>query len=359
MSLNEKVAAPFSKKKTAPISRSFSEVRVRLGVIGYGYWGPNLVRNFQDITQSKVVAVADLEENVLKSLGKKFTDLRLTTRHWEILRDPSIDAVVIATPVSTHYALASEALRFGKHVLVEKPLAATSREAVRLTRLAREKKKILMAGHTFEYNPAVQKIGEILRSGELGKLHYVDCVRVNLGRYQSDGRNVIWDLAPHDFSIILNWFGKLPTRVSAWGNACVRGGVEDVAFIRLEFPGGVFVHTHVSWLSPAKIRRITVVGSKKMILYDDLENFEKIKIMDRGAELKLKSAEVRVDYRLGDIVSPHLDMKEPLRRECEHFIDCILEGRTPLTDGDCGGRVVKVLEAASRSLKQGGRPISL
>ena len=336
-----------------------SEVCVRLGVIGFGYWGPNLVRNFQNHSQSKVVAVADLEEDRLKPLAKRYPDVQLTRDFQTILKNNSIDAVAIATPVSTHYALTKAALKAGKHVLVEKPLAASSREGLELHELARSSGKILMVGHTFEFNPAVVKIAELLKADRLGNLHYIDSVRVNLGRYQADGGNVIWDLGPHDISIILHWVGRMPERVSAWGRAFIKRGVEDIAFIRLEFPDQVLAHINLSWLAPAKIRRMTVVGSKQMVLYDDLENLEKIKIVDRSPLLDPQSAEVRVDYRMGDIVSPHLDFKEPLALECTHFIHCILQNQTPRTDGENGVRVVRILEAADQSLKKGGEVIDL
>lgn len=336
-----------------------SNALVRIGVIGFGYWGPNLLRNFQDLDRSKVVAVADLQGSALTPLAKRYPAIRLTTAHQEILKDKTVDAVVIATPVSTHFELAKTALQAGKHVLVEKPLAASSGEGRALIDLARQKKRILMVGHTFEYNPAVLKVAELLKSQELGELYYIDSIRVNLGRYQSDGRNVIWDLAPHDLSIILHWMGKMPAGISAFGQSYLQKGTEDVAFIRMEFPGGILAHVHLSWLAPAKIRRMTVVGSKKMVLYDDLDNSEKLKIADRGAHLDANSTEIRVDYRMGDVVSPHLDFKEPLKTECEHFLESILQNRTPRTDGENGNRVVKILEAADQSMREGGRVISL
>jgi predicted dehydrogenase len=266
---------------------------------------------------------------------------------------------VIATPVSTHYELACQALRAGKHVLVEKPLAATTVQGETLHKLASRYNRILMVGHTFEYHPAVLKVAELLKAGELGGLYYIDSVRVNLGLYQSDGLNVIWDLAPHDISIILCWMNRVPRRVSAWGQAFVHKGIEDVAFIRLEFPDGVLAHIHISWLAPTKIRRITVVGGKKMVIYDDLENVEKIKIADRRAQLDPASRELRVGYRMGDIVSPRIDVTEPLSRECLHFIDCIFKNRSPQTDGQRGIDVVRVLEAADQSIKKGGAMVIL
>ena len=334
-------------------------VAVRVAVIGAGYWGPNLIRNFHEHERSRVVTICDLRPDRLRPLAKRFPGVRLTTKYQEVLQDPTIDAVVIATPVTTHFPIASRALRAGKHVLVEKPLAATSREGQALVRQARRFGKILMVGHTFEYNPAVLKVAELLRRGELGKLHYIDAVRVNLGLHQSDGQNVIWDLAPHDLSIILLWMGEVPRRVSAWGRSFVQKGIEDVAFIRLEFPGPMLAHVQVSWLSPAKIRRMTVVGDKKMVIYDDLESVEKIKIADRGAHLDASQEKLRIDYRLGDIISPHVDVTEPLFQECCHFVDCILRDRVPDTNGEKGVQVVRVLEAADKSIKKGGLPVTL
>jgi len=216
-----------------------------------------------------------------------------------------------------------------------------------------------MVGHTFEYNPAVLKVAELLKSGELGKLYYIDSVRVNLGLHQSDGLNVIWDLAPHDISIILHWMNEMPSRVSAWGQAFVKEKTEDVAFIRLEFPSGALAHIHINWLAPTKIRRMTVVGDKKMVIYDDLENVEKIKIADQGVHLDSVDPSLRVGYRVGDIVSPRLAVTEPLYHECLHFIECVLANRVPRTDGESGLRVVQVLEAADRSIKRRGASVSI
>ena len=332
---------------------------IRVAIIGCGYWGPNLIRNFYELTDAEVVAVCDSQEERLKPIARKLPSVKLTTRYLDLLSDPKIDAVVVATPISTHYEIARLALLAGKHVLVEKPLAATTREGVALTRFAARCKRVLMVGHTFEYNPAVLKVAELLKTGELGKLYYIDAVRVNLGLYQTDGLNVIWDLAPHDISIILHWVNQIPRRVSAWGQAYVRKKVEDVAFILLEFSGGLLAHIHVSWLAPTKIRRITVAGSRKMVIYDDLENVEKVKIADRSARLDPSSREVRVGYRLGDIVSPRIETNEPLALECQHFIDCILRNQQVRTDGKRGIHVVRVLEAADRSLRRGGAKISL
>ncbi len=327
---------------------------VQIGIIGCGYWGPNLIRNFHEIPQTQVAAICDLRRERLGAFAKKNPEVKMTDDYREILRMPGLEAVVVATPISTHFEIASEALRHGKHVLVEKPLTGTVEEAARLVRLAQRCKRILMVGHTFEYHPAVLKISELLKTGEVGDIQYIDSIRVNLGLHQSDNRNVIWDLAPHDISIILSWLKALPVKVSAWGQSFVKKNVEDVAFLRLQFPGGILAHLHISWLAPAKIRRMTLVGNKKMIIYDDLENVEKIKIADQGAHLNPSDPALRINYRIGDIMSPRIQTTEPLLNECSHFVDCIISKRTPRTDGENGLRVVRILQAANKSIKNGG-----
>ncbi len=346
-------------KPRSKVFQSKAVGSVRIGIIGHGYWGPNLVRNFHDLPTVDLVAVCDAREDRLRTLAKKFPSIKLTTHYQDLISDRSIDALVIATPISTHFEIASKALRAGKHILVEKPLSATTLQGLALLKLAARSNRILMVGHTFEYHPAVLKVAELLKNQELGKLYYIDSVRVNLGLHQSDGQNVIWDLAPHDISIILHWVGKTPLRVSAWGQGFVQKGVEDVAFIRLEFPDGVFAHIHLSWIAPSKIRRMTVVGDKKMVIYDDVESAEKIKIADRSAQLDYSTRDLRVGYRLGDIVSPRLETTEALSLECAHFVDCILNNKIPRTDGERGIQVVRILEAAEKSVKKGGKVITL
>ncbi len=332
---------------------------IRVGIIGCGYWGPNLIRNFHEVPEAGVAAICDLRVERLNPFLKKIPGVKITADYKELLKDPAIDAVVVATPISMHYPIASEALRAGKHVLVEKPLTGTVKEGVSLVRLAHLRKKILMVGHTFEYHPAVVKISELLKAGELGEVQYIDSIRVNLGLYQLDNRNVIWDLAPHDIAIILSWLGAVPERVSSWGQSFVKKGVEDVAFLRMQFPGGILAHLHVSWLAPAKIRRMTIVGNKKMIIYDDLENVEKIKIADQGAHLNPDNPNLRVAYRIGDIVSPRIQVTEPLFHECSHFVDSVLQDKRPKTDGENGLQVVRVLEAANRSIKDNSKWVTL
>ena len=335
---------------------------IHAAVIGAGYWGPNLIRNFNQIPGARVSYVCDLDAKKLAPLSAQYPTLTTTRDFAQVLADPQVDAVVIATPVSTHRKLAIEALRAGKHVLVEKPLAATTQAAQEIDQVAREMQRVLMVGHTFIYNPAVAKVKEYIERGALGEIYYVDSSRVNLGLHQFD-INVIWDLAPHDISIILYWLGKRPLRVSARGNSYTQDNIEDVAFITLEFADKIMAHIHVSWMSPAKLRRTTVVGSKQMVVYDDLEAAEKVKLYDMGVERLVMNDDTRAElqrtYRVGDVISPRLDVVEPLRVECKHFIDCIVEGKTPRTNGDAGVAVVQVLEAATQSMREGGRTIEI
>lgn len=335
---------------------------LQVAVIGAGYWGPNLIRNLGEVPDTRVAYVCDLDPKKLAPLQARHPTLKTTQDYSVILRDPDISAVVIATPVSTHHRLAIDALRAGKHVLVEKPLAADTRAAQAIVETAKEANRVLMVGHTFIYNPAVAKVKQLIDQGALGEIYYIDSSRVNLGLHQFD-INVVWDLAPHDVSIILHWLGTRPVRVSARGNSYTQTDIEDVAFITLEFEHKVMAHIHVSWMSPAKLRRTTVVGSQRMIVYDDLEAAEKVKLYDSGVEgLKLNAetrAELQRTYRVGDVLSPRLDVVEPLRVECAHFIECIREGKTPRTNGEAGTAVVQVLEAATHSLREGGRTIEL
>lgn len=335
---------------------------LQVAVIGAGYWGPNLIRNLMEVPDTRVAYVCDLDPHKLAPLQTRYPTLTTTQDYRQVLADPAVDAVVVATPVSTHHRLALDALRAGKHVLVEKPLAADTRVAAEIAASARAAERVLMVGHTFIYNPAVAKVKQLIAGGALGDIYYIDSSRVNLGLHQFD-INVIWDLAPHDISIILYWLGQKPLRVSARGNSYTQANIEDVAFINLEFANQVMAHIHVSWMSPAKLRRTTVVGSQRMVVYDDLEAAEKVKLYDSGVEgLKLNAetrAELQRTYRVGDVVSPRLDVVEPLRVECAHFVECIREHRTPLTDGAAGVAVVEVLEAATLSMREGGRTIEL
>jgi len=283
-----------------------------------------------------------------------------TPEHRDLLTDPDIEAVVIATPARTHYALAREALEAGKHVLVEKPLAMGSRQAEALIALADERRCVLMVGHIFEYHPAVRKIKSLIDEGELGQVYYIYSTRVNLGRVQSD-INALWSIAPHDISILIYLLGTMPQSVSARGGTFLNGMVEDVVFLVLSFPDGMLGHVHASWLDPSKVRRTTVVGSRRMAVYDDVADEGKIKIYDKGVYRKGEDIYGEFQYRVhsGDIAIPRLDMAEPLRIECVHFAECVRQGRRPQTDGANGLRVVRVLEAAQASLEQGGSTVSL
>lgn len=330
---------------------------VRVAVVGCGYWGPNLIRNFYENDQTELAAVCDLDPKRLAKIGKRYPNTLLTTSFQDLLDSPDIDAIAIATPVHTHYPLARQALQAGKHVLVEKPMAMNSAECMELIALAQEQQKVLMVDHTFVYHGAVQRIKQELNSGALGELLYFDSVRVNLGLFQSD-INVIWDLAPHDLSIMDYLIGKTPLSIHATG-ACHAGNkLEDIAYITVTFEGNLIAHFHVSWLSPVKVRQILVGGTQKMIVYDDLEPMEKIRIYDKGITVEQpKSEEERytnlVNYRIGDMMAPVLDLTEALKHETAHFADCVLNGKRPITDGEAGLRVVQILEAANESIRTG------
>jgi predicted dehydrogenase len=301
----------------------------------------------------------DLEEDKLDRIRGLYPSVTPTQNLTDILDNPKIDAVVIATPVFTHFDLGKECLMHGKHVLIEKPIASSSSECLELIRLAEQHGKVLMVGHTFEYTAAVNKIREIINSGELGEIFYITTVRVNLGLFQPD-INVIWDLAPHDISIILYILDLEPNWVNAQGKAHYRNEIEDVASLTLNFPNGVIAFIHNSWLDPNKIRRTTIVGSKKMLVYDDIDPQEKIKIYDKGVDAPPyydTFGEFHFSYRYGDIYSPRIEDYEPLRKECEHFLECIRASKRPRSDGYSGLRVVSVLESATQSLKTNGKAV--
>jgi len=325
---------------------------VVVGLVGYGYWGPNLLRNYMECAEAEIKYVCDRDEGRLGTVGERYPSLSLTTRVGDLLADPEVDALLIATPIPTHYPLARDAITAGKHVFVEKPLAASSDEAERLLGMAADRGLTLMVGHTFEYSPPVVKIKELIDSGELGRIFFISSSRINLGLHQSDV-SVIWDLAPHDFSILFNWLDEEPYRISAVGRSCVHSRVPDVAFINLSFKSGAVAEVQVSWLSPIKLRRTILVGSRKMLLYDDTEPVEKVKVFDHGVTLREPGSfgEFQLSYRTGDILSPHLNNKEPLLLEAQHFIDCVTSGKSPQTDGRSGIRVVRALERAEASLR--------
>jgi len=328
---------------------------VRVGVVGAGYWGPNLIRNFHEIPTADLKIVCDLRKERLEHIQARYPGLT-TTKNVDDILDADVDAVVIATPVSTHHQLAMKFLNAGKHVLVEKPLASSSENAREMVETARKLGLVIMTGHIFLYNPAVIALKEIISSGEIGKVYYINCTRVNLGLYQPDV-NVVWDLAPHDVSMLQYILGMFPDAACARGGMYVQPNVYDVAYVSLYFPGEVLADLRVSWLDPCKIRSVTIVGSKKMIVYDDLEPTDKVKIYDKGVDVQPYSdtlEEFHMAYRYGDEVVYPMNSCEPLKEECLHFLECIQSGGTPLTDGYEGLSVVQTLEAAQKSLQNGG-----
>ena len=333
---------------------------VNVGVIGCGYWGPNLVRNLVENRRCGGVTACDLDRSRLEYIGRRYPLRGTTTDFQDVLDDESIDAVVVATPLAAHYPLAKRALEAGKHLFVEKPFTHTTAQARELMRLAEAGNRVITVGHTFVYSPPVEKIREFLSAGELGDVHYISSSRVNLGLHQKDV-SVLWDLAPHDLSMIFHWLGELPIRVSAVGRDYVQPGIPDVAFLDVTFASGVIAHVEVSWLSPSKLRNTTIVGSRKMLVYDDTENLEKVKLFDKGVNYKDPETfgEFQLSYRAGDIVSPKLDSFEPLGAEMEDFLRCIEEGGRPRADAVSGLQVVRVLEEAEKSLAAHGEPREL
>jgi predicted dehydrogenase len=328
---------------------------LRFGVIGYGYWGPQLTRNLDRLPIGEVAYIADLSPDRREVAHFEFPSAHVTSDIDEVLHS-DVDAIVIATPIRTHYDLARRALDSGKHVFVEKPLTAESAQAIELMHQAERLERVLMVGHTFMYNPAVEELRRLMQSGALGRLYYIDAVRVNLGLFQRD-INVMWDLAPHDLSILSYILGKHPQRVSAHGGAYVRGQIHDVVYLSLEYPDGLLAHLHMSWLNPSKVRRFTLVGDRQMAVYDDVEATEKIRIFNRGVDSPNHTStfgEFQLSYRYGDIVSPHIHWSEPLAVECRHFAECIMEGAAPRSDAHEGLRVVQILEAADASLAADG-----
>jgi predicted dehydrogenase len=333
---------------------------LNVAVVGCGYWGPNLIRNFSACPDTKLVAVCDKDTARLQKALANYPAVEPIQDFDALLARPDVQAVAIATPVRTHAPMALAALRAGKHVLVEKPLAPSVAEAELLVKTARGQGRTLMVDHTFVYSGPVRRMKEILDSGDLGEVYFIDSVRINLGLFQHDV-NVVWDLAPHDLSILDYLVGRLPRSLSAFGtcHADSQNEIEDVAYLNLDFGNGLLASFHVNWLSPVKVRHFIVGGSKKSVVYNDLDPAEKLKVYDRGITIA-GDAEARrgvlIGYRTGDVWSPHTDQSEPLQTMVRHFAECIREGKTPLSDGEAGLRVVRILEAAQRSIKaQGGR----
>lgn len=327
---------------------------IKMGIIGYGYWGPNLARNFFEIPSADLVAVADLKEDRLQRARSLYPEI-VTTHDYTDLFGMGLDAVVVSTPPALHHAIARDCLEHGLSVLVEKPMTLNSRDAEDLIELADRKQLTLMVGHTFEYNSAVQALRHYIQNGDLGDIYYLEAARLNLGLFQRDS-NVLWDLAPHDVSILLYLLGEKPTSVSAHGMPCVFSDIFDVAHVNLVFPKKVSAHIHVSWLDPCKVRRVTVVGSKKMIVYNDMENEQKLKIYDKGVEAPAYTngfGEFQCNYRSGDIVIPKIRFTEPLRQECQHFLDSITNHTQPCSSGEDGMTVIRILEAAQHSMSNG------
>lgn len=331
---------------------------LRVAQIGLGYWGPNLVRNFAKIRDIDEFTACDMNPERTEFIRNQFPNVRTSNDCEHLLRSPDIDAVVLATPAETHYTMAKTALNHGKHVFVEKPLTYNMAEADDLLHLAKEQRRVIMVGHTFLYNEAVHKVKEYIDSGELGDIYYISTQRLNLGKVRTDV-NAWWNLAPHDVSVILYWLGQMPTALQAKGMMFLQDELEDVVFAELEFPGGQCAHIHVSWLDPLKTRRMVVVGSKKMIVYDDTSLDQKITIYDKGIDKKnivrslpeIKTfGQFQFMHRIGDVLIPSFKFVEPLMTECNHFIDCIRNGISPRTDGAHGRDVVSVMAGVQQLL---------
>ncbi len=332
---------------------------VRFAVVGLGYWGPNLLRNLVECENAEVVRICDAREQVLATYLRRYPTLKATTRYDAVLNDRDVDAVVIATPVSTHHELALAALQAEKHVFVEKPLAASFEQALELVEVADANDLVLMPGHTFLYSPSVVLIKELIDQGELGEIYFVSSSRVNLGLHQPDV-SVVWDLGPHDFSILRYWLGESPASVSALSRACVIRDTPDVAFINLTYPSGAIAQIELAWLAPSKLRRTAVVGSERMVVYDDTSP-EPVRVFNSGASLRSPESfgEFQLSYRTGDIISPRVEATEPLYRQMCDLCDAILDGHSPRSSAEVGLDVVSTIEAVDRSLSAGGATINL
>ncbi|MCM8761031.1 MAG: Gfo/Idh/MocA family oxidoreductase [Candidatus Omnitrophica bacterium] len=333
---------------------------LKVGVIGYGYWGPNIARNFNAIDGVKVEVVCDKNPAALKKVKKINANINTTRDSRDITRSPEIDIVAIVTPVSTHYQLAKDALENGKHVFVEKPFTATISEAERLIDIGSKKKLQIMVDHTFIFTGAVRKIKELVEKNELGEIYYYDSTRVNLGLFQHDV-NVVWDLAPHDLSVMDYVMKPKPVAITANGVDHFGRSLENIAYISVYFPNNLIAHFNVNWLSPVKIRTTLIGGAKRMLVWNDLDTDEKIKIYDKGVTVRNREGvyNLLVEYRSGDMWAPRIDHSEALRTELEYFIDCIKKEKSPINDGKAGLRIVKMLEASDKSLKQNGKMIKL
>jgi predicted dehydrogenase len=334
--------------------------KLRVGVIGAGYWGPNLIRNFAALEGCALGAVCDADPARLAPIGRGHPGVRLEREPRALLEDPALDALAICTPVHTHHPLARAALAAGKHVLVEKPMAHSLAAARELVELAAAEQRVLMVDHTFVYSGPIRKMRALIESGEIGELLYFDSVRINLGLFQKDV-NVLWDLAPHDLSIMDHLLQREPRWVSAIGTTHF-GELENLAYVTVRFDGSLIAHFHVNWLAPVKIRRTVIGGSKKMIVYDDLDPSDRVKIYDKGVSINADRAErdrMLIDYRTGDMHAPRIDKTEPLAEVCAHFVECARHGRRPATDGEAGLRIVRLLEAAQQSIARDGARVAL
>jgi predicted dehydrogenase len=329
---------------------------VRIAVVGCGYWGPNLIRNFRSLPECEVTDLCDVSTSRLKHLKSLYPDVTTHTSFDEMLSGRELDAIVIATPVHLHHKLAVQSLNAGKHVMIEKPMASSVEQCEEMAAAAKTHKVTLMVGHTFLYSPHVRKIKEIIKAGDIGDILYITSRRLNLGLFQKD-INVVWDLAPHDISIIQYLMEELPSSVNCQGNAHVTKGIEDISNMTLTFESGRYATVQTSWLDPRKVREITIVGSKRMIVYDDLQPLHKITIYDQRVEKPPhydSFAEFQYAYHYGDVYSPYVKQDEPLKIECRHFLDCIRSGDTPISSAEQATGVVRILEASSASLKQDG-----
>jgi predicted dehydrogenase len=339
---------------------------ITIGQVGLGHWGPNLLRNFMSLPDSRVKLCCDVDEAARVRASDTYPDVETTADYDRVLEDEETEAVVVSSPASLHYEHARLAIEHGKHLFVEKPIALDITQAVELVRLAEARHRVLMVGHLLLYHPAVRQLKAYVDTGELGNIHYIYSHRLNLGKVRRD-ENAMWSLAPHDISVALFLLNQTPEAVSAQGRAFLRPGVHDLVFLTMYFADGSLAHCHVSWLDPHKVRRFTVVGSKKMAVFDDMESREKIRLYDAGVDfLEASPATIRdVGYadlltlRFGDVYIPRVDMKEPLRLECQHFLDCIQHGTKPVSDGRNGVDVLRVLDAAQQSLEQDGQPVAL
>ena len=333
---------------------------VRVAVVGVGYWGPNFARIMDELSDASLVAVCDSDSKRLDRLAATYPQARFTGKVDEIIAAPDIDAVVVATGSDSHYDIASRCLDAGKHVLVEKPLALSSKDAQALIDAAASKDLVLLVGHLLRYHRGVARLKKYIDEGFLGKIRYIYTTRVNLGRIRKE-ESALWSFATHDISVIAHLVGSEARSVSATGQAYVRKGIYDVVFVTIHFADDVMAHLHVSWLDPHKIRQVTVVGDKKMAVLDDMEATEKLRIYDKGVDFVPSYGDYgeSLTLRVGDIYIPKIDLVEPLKAECQHFLDCVLKGATPMTDGATGLKVVRVLEAADRSLREGGCAIKV